>query len=1320
MSCEGNRQRFFSLVEQRLPGVKAATLERIYQTAKNAPETEDEAVVDKKTRLLFRDMAEVGIHPPTHSPDGLPKKASRKGYAAVLDYLRGCKVETFSEEERIQSMPEYSQSTGFNLAALDGENKNVAGFIEHAESAPGMDVRFGDGEGFRNLFYGSLQNPMLYPDDPVEAVRFMQSLDEAGFLPDGYDWTGFNPQGLDRQGRNRYGLSAAELQDEETLKQIATRRFNQQVYRPGRKSARYVEVDVEGFSPVDGFRPLDGAEEQDVDRLGYTRSGFRKGRTFTGYDENGLDLHGQPAPRRKGYDRFGYEKTSGLTAPDEQGRRYNLIGWVYDPDSDTCYNPADPTQRMVHSGSFTYSTKLQKVVLKRSYVPGREELIARLKDPGIRMREVQAGGPPLWHYFARRFDATYATCIFQASPLYRYLTSEERANRHPEAHFAGIRLRCPKCGQFTGAAPHSCPQYGGQRVLALQNGVVIGLYPREEGVNLTGSLPDHLYTGILRFIRGKVFQEYSSPQVSLEDSGVDISGGRYFSAFQSNFHDLNTLSGGMWQRFLKEVGAVVSGERMTFRHLFEWDEEKEAAVVLETPFTPLKEYEADYHGGDVVGFHRVSGLTEDGYDLLGFHYLSGRHKVGEITREGLKLRARFARQQEELLKDMSRYGVNNLRELLQRTYSRIATGLAGAPRRVQITEEGGPRAGMFWTDMQGTIQAEMFPVLRTRHNSPANNLLAFKAGLYHELGHEEDTPVGIFRQVVAIAQGEEEVPGIPREQAGLVAEVYNILEDGRMEREQAKRRRGVAVILAADAQTNPRWDEQVGEGIPATHQVMGMMLYRSLPFFRVRQEVVEAAPPRVRKLFDEVLPYVDRAMGSPEEAFACSIAITRKLLEDEEFRRLAERMTQEKSQGGQWVEPNGEGQGLILSALPRPGRGRPSKGEKLPLPPQNWQPDDPLPGENGEAQATGTNEGDPRGEGRHPGTAEEAEQNLKPETSAEGSASGGGGRVGSEVDEEFFSGLSTSPSVMENALMDVLTDLRHGVRLSAEPFGKQMLKPSSREMEIVLPADEQRTNDTVVRHITTHTSGSASTNIRRIREEARKEGLRLAKRLSVLKQEVSRKVRFQTEGTPDRRRYKRAVVGSDTVYRRERLVDVTSLAVGLQVDVSGSMYHEVGSGHLAGVTAAIEEALRNLNAEFFVTAFGSETAIVKTLGDARIPDESLAALTEVNLGGTVPDEGLRLSLHTFRETQSANKLHFMLTDGDFSYEEARGITRQMRQSGILPFGLFLGQALSPEVRQTFDLVFGEGNWVHIRRLSDMADVVGERIERIYRRILATR
>jgi len=46
------------------------------------------------------------------------------------------------------------------------------------------------------------------------------------------------------------------------------------------------------------------------------------------------------------HDQWGYSLVEGLTKPDDQGRRYNSCGWVYDENNGECYNPDDPDQTM--------------------------------------------------------------------------------------------------------------------------------------------------------------------------------------------------------------------------------------------------------------------------------------------------------------------------------------------------------------------------------------------------------------------------------------------------------------------------------------------------------------------------------------------------------------------------------------------------------------------------------------------------------------------------------------------------------------------------------------------------------------------------------------------------------------------------------------------------------------------------------------------------------------------------------------------------------------------------------------------------------------
>src|SRR5512137_1398371 len=87
MSCEGNRHRYFQLLAAQ--GADPQTLERLYQAGYNRPAGNTAAALqaEAKTRLLFAEMQRIGLHPPTHSPSGLPKPEAQQGYAAVYDLL---------------------------------------------------------------------------------------------------------------------------------------------------------------------------------------------------------------------------------------------------------------------------------------------------------------------------------------------------------------------------------------------------------------------------------------------------------------------------------------------------------------------------------------------------------------------------------------------------------------------------------------------------------------------------------------------------------------------------------------------------------------------------------------------------------------------------------------------------------------------------------------------------------------------------------------------------------------------------------------------------------------------------------------------------------------------------------------------------------------------------------------------------------------------------------------------------------------------------------------------------------------------------------
>ncbi|RME48500.1 MAG: hypothetical protein D6796_06175, partial [Caldilineae bacterium] len=1148
----------------------------------------------------------------------------------------------------------------------------------------------------------------------LEILRYQEFLkrkDAQGFLSDGYDEKGFDRDGFDMLGYSIYGLSRLETNNDAVVHDLAAQKSYVRVIRKGLKNPKPYDIDIEGFSPDDGFRPAAKDENDDVDRFGYNRLGFRQGRSWTGYDQNGLDTQGNPAPKRKGYDAWGYHRKEGLTAPDDKGRRYNLIGWVYNEKTGYCHDPADPTRRMKHEGSFKLRrvNGKMKVTLVRSYIPDENDLVKRIKNPHIRLEEYRQGGGPLYRYANLPTNRRAALMAFN-HPVLRYLRSEERLKDNPDADFLGVRLRCPKCGQFTGARPHQCPHYG-EKVAVFSSGFVVayrsGAYrPKQrEGyvpysiTNLDGTHRTVEYPDVVEeFVSRRRF-------LSWRECRAD--------------HPLITtffgqVDGGSEEAEFPRSISVPS--HMIAAHLLL--QPNESAVLLENPTVP--DFDPDFEGGVLCGFHWKSGLSRDGFTPLGFHFLTGRARDGRSVREVIST-ARIQRQIAEAAEALSQAG-KGVKEMLEATYSRIASAIAGAPRRVRVTEQGGPRPGMFWTDMRGRIQAERFPLKNTPNDSDVNNLLAMKAGIYHELGHEEDTPVGIFARILDIANGREQVEGIPPAAAGLVAEVYNILEDGRMERQQAKRRRGVAATLAADARINPRWDEKVGEDLPLVHQVMGLMLYRSLPFFRVRPEVLEQAPPRVRRLYDEVRPLVDRAMRSPEDAFQATIEITRRLLRDDGLREFSKRMTREGTQGGQWVKSDGEdGSVVVISALPRPGNGA-QADKSVPIPPQGWGAQDEEPTGQGR-QAGQAEDEEPTGQGRQAGQAEDEEPTGQGRQADQAAGASGGVSYLSptEPDQEFFDSVAGETDML-SILDDLNTDVRRGVNaLLRSPVGRTLSRPMSAIEALVVddPYDPDKSYNIIIPK-PPDDADTAYTGT--LREKARLEGRKTARRLETLREQIRRKAGLQTSGKVDRKRFKRAVGGAKSVYTRTRLQDITSLAVSIQLDMSGSMNAYIQFGQLAGVTLTLEEALKRLDAEYMVSGFGTEYALFKSFGDEKISDGQIANMTRISLGGTRAAPGMRLGLLGLKERRSANKLHIMMTDGAlFDSDRSAAQAEEMRRNGIVPFGIFFGSETDAEhVRESMDSVFGAGNWVRIEHLSDMSGVVARRIEQIYRRILATR
>lgn len=226
-------------------------------------------------------------------------------------------------------------------------------------------------------------------------------------------------------------------------------------------------------------------------------------------------------------------------------------------------------------------------------------------------------------------------------------------------------------------------------------------------------------------------------------------------------------------------------------------------------------------------------------------------------------------------------------EFLERVYSDMATAVARSPRQVHLA--GVDKPVSFATDMKGNIYAHAYPLGTAA--PPAHNVVVTKGGIYHEFAHEEFTDQQTWFQIVSIGQSkkplafdvtgqrvrpekrEEYIVGVDRLRP-LVPQIFNIIEDGRIERELSRKYPGAGEILAASCRLDPRWDEAAGEGIPPHGQLMGAMLYTSLPYYQVRPEVEARLHPNAKAVYDQVAPIIRRAVnGDQKDVYEATLII---------------------------------------------------------------------------------------------------------------------------------------------------------------------------------------------------------------------------------------------------------------------------------------------------------------------------------------------------------------------------------------------------------------------------------------------------------------
>lgn len=327
---------------------------------------------------------------------------------------------------------------------------------------------------------------------------------------------------------------------------------------------------------------------------------------------------------------------------------------------------------------------------------------------------------------------------------------------------------------------------------------------------------------------------------------------------------------------------------------------------------------------------------------------------------------------------------------MEEHWGRVASAVAGHDCRVKL------RPGGFATDMKGTIYADPYPL--GKDADPRYNLLVTKAGIYHEIGHELTTPPGHWKTILNIAKGKEKVAGVGRGGRKLITKMYNIVEDGRMERDMATRFPGVAETLAASCKVQPRWHERVGPGVPLADEVIWPLLYTALPFFKVRPEVRAAMSPEGRALFEDLEPIARKgALGTPDDSLAAAIEITRRL-EAAGVLTMPEGIEEHVTPP---PPPSDDTEGAPIPPEAREDKRKKDKKKKKKSGEE---------GEKGGDSSTGGESGESgeRGEGGSGGAGGESDEGEESSDSSGGSSGGGSSSSSGDDDDEEGDGSSSS------------------------------------------------------------------------------------------------------------------------------------------------------------------------------------------------------------------------------------------------------------------------------------------------------------------------
>lgn len=354
----------------------------------------------------------------------------------------------------------------------------------------------------------------------------------------------------------------------------------------------------------------------------------------------------------------------------------------------------------------------------------------------------------------------------------------------------------------------------------------------------------------------------------------------------------------------------------------------------------------------------------------------------------------------------------------------------------------------------------------------------------------------------------------------------------------------------------------------------------------------------------------------------------------------------------------------------------------------------------GEGDIGGEGEEDKEGEAEPEAEAEGGEAEAEPEEGSgekqegqEGGESQKGGQQGGDeqgapgnLDEFDIRDLGEVPQELLEEVMDAIA---HEIEDLSRSVAEVINRPVGSVMAQTKKADY---------------NGPAADRVRAQVEQQIQEMRRVFDKQAQVK---SRSLKGMTSGKLDGRSLARVGTGNLRVYKRREVLDTPDLAVGLLLDVSGSMGSYMPIVWATGCVFA-EALIRKQGVNFLALTYTGGSFDVQT---TRICDREMGRLCigNVDQGGGTPSGPAIASIKTlmdrFRERQKVI-IHF--TDGcpdeEWSVKQA---VQAARKAGYAVW------AIAPQgYEKMLEDQYGQGNWETINAVRDLPAKVAELVEKL--------